>query len=63
MEEPTITIPSMGCLANTCLQWGADGDLAPLDLDLILEHLAQVDQDLVAPWPGPSQAQPRPPLS
>lgn len=33
MEEPTITIPSMGCLANTCLKWGADGVLASLDLD------------------------------
>ena len=46
MEEPTITIPSMGSLANTCLKWGADGDLTALDLDWILERLARVDQYL-----------------
>ena len=34
MEEPTLTIQSMGCLANTCLPWGADGVLASLDLEI-----------------------------
>lgn len=33
------------CLGRTCLKWQADGELTPLDLRLVLERLAQVDQD------------------
>ncbi|QVL52268.1 MAG: hypothetical protein KFB97_12595 [Cyanobium sp. M30B3] len=36
------------CLGRTCLQWGRDGELASVDLELVLERLAQVDQDLAA---------------
>jgi hypothetical protein len=34
------------CLGRTCLKWGADGELAPVDLLLVLERLAQVDQEV-----------------
>lgn len=36
---------SVSCLGRTCLKWQADGELTPLDLRLVLERLAQVDQD------------------
>jgi hypothetical protein len=34
------------CLGRTCLKWGADGELSALDLSLVLERLAQVDQEV-----------------
>ena len=33
------------CLGRTCLKWQSDGELTPLDLRLVLERLALVDQD------------------
>lgn len=36
------------CLGRTCLKWQANGELTPLDLQLVLERLAQVDQDATA---------------
>jgi hypothetical protein len=36
------------CLGRTCLKWGHDGELARVDLELVLERLAQVDQDMAA---------------
>ena len=36
------------CLGRTCLKWGSDGELSALDLSLVLERLAQVDQELTA---------------
>ena len=49
------------CLGRTCLQWGRDGELASVDLELVLERLAQVEQDMAAerqrtlsPCPCPS---------
>lgn len=36
---------SVSCLGRTCLKWQSDGELTPLDLRLVLERLAQVDQD------------------
>lgn len=49
------------CLGRTCLQWGRDGELASVDLELVLERLAQVDQDMaterqrtLSPCPCPS---------
>ncbi len=41
----TTTRGSASCLGRTCLKWQADGELTPLDLRLVLERLAQVDQD------------------
>jgi hypothetical protein len=53
--------PLGSCLGRTCLQWGRDGELASVDLELVLERLAQVDQDMAAerqrtlsPCPCPS---------
>lgn len=36
------------CLGRTCLHWGDDGELTHLDLELVLERLAFVDQDMAA---------------
>ncbi|MGL6135008.1 MAG: hypothetical protein ACRC1L_12590 [Prochlorococcaceae cyanobacterium] len=49
MADSNTTISaSRSCLGRTCLKWGADGQLTALDLDLVLERLAQVDQDVAA---------------
>jgi hypothetical protein len=48
MANPTITINASTCLGRTCLKWGIDGELSALDLDLVMERLAQVDQDVAA---------------
>jgi hypothetical protein len=34
------------CLGRTCLKWSADGELTSVDLLLVLERLAQVDQEV-----------------
>jgi hypothetical protein len=34
------------CLGRTCLKWGADGELTAQDLSLVLQRLAQVDQEM-----------------
>jgi hypothetical protein len=34
------------CLGRTCLKWSADGELTSIDLLLVLERLAQVDQQV-----------------
>ena len=34
------------CLGRTCLKWNADGELTSVDLLLVLERLAQVDQEV-----------------
>ena len=31
------------CLGQTCLQWRPDGELSPVDRELILQRLLQVD--------------------
>jgi hypothetical protein len=31
------------CLGQTCLQWQPDGELSPVDRELILQRLLQVD--------------------
>lgn len=36
------------CLGRTCMKWGADGDLTALDLALVLDRLAQVDQEVAS---------------
>jgi hypothetical protein len=49
------------CLGRTCLKWSADGELTAMDLGLVLERLAQVDQEVtdlhqwsLSPQPCPS---------
>ena len=33
-------------MGRTCLKWGIDGELTALDLALVMERLAQDDQDV-----------------
>lgn len=59
MVDSTSPNSPGNCLGRTCLKWGADGELTALDLSLVLERLAQVDQELahlhqVIPSPQPS---------
>ena len=51
------------CLGRTCLQWSADGELTALDLDLVLERLAQVDQEVTAQRQASLSPQPCPSMS
>ena len=37
-----------GCLGRSCMKWGADGELSPLDLQAILERLSAVDEQAAA---------------
>jgi hypothetical protein len=44
---PVTTAPvAADCLGRTCLKWSADGELTSIDLLLVLERLAQVDQQV-----------------
>jgi hypothetical protein len=51
------------CLGRTCLKWGSDGELTPLDLSLVLERLAQVDQELTSLRQGSFDSGPSPSIS
>jgi hypothetical protein len=48
--DGTTTNHEHSCLTRTCLKWTADGELAALDLQLVLERLAAVDQ--LDTWQG-----------
>jgi len=44
---PGATAPvAADCLGRTCLKWSANGELTSIDLLLVLERLAQVDQQV-----------------
>ncbi len=51
---PTPVDPRVGsdgplgrsCLGRTCMKWSADGELAELDFQLVLERLGAVDAAL-----------------
>lgn len=44
---PVATAPvAADCLGRTCLKWSADGEITSIDLLLVLERLAQVDQQV-----------------
>ena len=51
-QTPTPPLPAPAewsgttCLGRTCLQWSEDGELTSVDLLLVLERLAQVDQEV-----------------
>jgi len=45
MEDTPSEGGGMTCLGRTCLKWQADGELTALDLQLVLQRLALVDQD------------------
>ena len=46
MTDSTIQNASGSCLGRTCLKWSADGELTSIDLLLVLDRLAQVDQQV-----------------
>jgi hypothetical protein len=46
------------CLGRTCLKWSADGELASVDLLLVMERLAQVDQEVTGLRTGSLDRQP-----
>ncbi len=48
MTDSTRVIHASSCLGRTCLKWQVDGDLAAQDLAMVMERLAQVDQDVAA---------------
>ncbi len=41
-----MTISVSSCLGRTCMKWGSDGELTAQDMNLVMERLAQVDQDV-----------------
>lgn len=60
-QAPPAASGAVDCLGRTCLKWGADGELTAQDLSLVLERLAQVDQQVTThhqqtdtPQPCPS---------
>jgi hypothetical protein len=46
MATSTYRNEAETCLGRTCMKWGADGDLNPLDLELVMQRLAQVDHEV-----------------
>lgn len=48
MANSNTRIHVSTCLGRTCMKWGADGELIALDLNLVMERLAQVDRDVAA---------------
>ena len=46
MATSTYRNEAETCLGRTCMKWGVDGDLNPLDLELVMQRLAQVDQEV-----------------
>lgn len=63
MANPTNTINASSCLGRTCMKWGMDGELSALDLDLVMERLAQVDQDVAGLRQGTLNREPCPSIS
>ena len=63
MADDTMTFNTSSCLGRTCLKWSADGDLTALDLELVLERLAEVDQDVAALLQGSLDREPCPSTS
>jgi hypothetical protein len=46
MTDSTNSAAASDCLGRTCLKWGADGELTAQDFSLVLQRLAQVDQEV-----------------
>lgn len=58
MTDSTYCLPPSpsSCLGRTCLKWSSDGELTSLDLHLVMERLAQVDQQLVVLHHDPAES-------
>ncbi|MFN9619771.1 MAG: hypothetical protein ACK55X_08690 [Synechococcaceae cyanobacterium] len=63
MTDSHSTTRPGSCLGRTCLKWGSDGERSALDLSLVLERLAQVDQQLTALPQHTENTQPSPSVS
>jgi len=63
MMDSTQTPSAIDCLGRTCLKWTADGELTSLDLILVLNRLAQVDQEVTGLSTGSLDCQPCPSIS
>jgi hypothetical protein len=63
MTDSIQTPIANDCLGRTCLKWGSDGELTALDLCLVLERLAQVDQEMTALQQGTLAVRPCPSIS
>ena len=44
LESISGAAEASGCLGRSCMKWGEDGELSPLDLQAILERLSAVDE-------------------
>jgi hypothetical protein len=58
-----MTISVSSCLGRTCMKWGSDGELTDLDMKLVMERLAQVDQGVSALRQGTLGSEPCPSIS
>jgi hypothetical protein len=63
MTDSTRQNALSNCLGRTCLKWGEDGELTALDLNLVMERLAQVDQEVAALNQVSPALQPSPSIS
>ena len=63
MADPIITLNTGSCLGRTCMKWGVDGDLTALDLELVMERLARVDQSVAALRQGTLESDPCPSIN
>ncbi|MFO7627912.1 MAG: hypothetical protein R6W06_00040 [Prochlorococcaceae cyanobacterium] len=63
MTDSIQTPVAMDCLGRTCLKWGSDGELTSVDLLLVLERLAQVDQEVTGLRNESLDCQPCPSIS
>jgi hypothetical protein len=63
MTDSLKVSTSSSCLGRTCLKWRPDGELTALDLSLVLQRLAQVDQQLTVVLQDTPIPQPCPSIS
>lgn len=41
----SATLADESCLGRTCLKWHADGELSPLDVQLVMQRLRRADAE------------------
>jgi len=63
MDQANSASDTGSCLGRTCLKWASDGELTALDMQAVLERLAQVDGDLASTLQPFPDRQPCPSIS
>jgi hypothetical protein len=63
MAGTSLTTNANSCLGRTCLKWGDDGELTSLDMALVMERLALVDQSVATLHQDTTGSQPCPSIS